>query len=105
MFPTMILPLFIYLTSFIHINLTNTVEELLIAISGSFIMGLGYSLMYKEGYKTGAIIILEDIYNDISGRNTRILSRGFDVILIIVVAVFYGIEQALYSSLTIVIIR
>ena len=105
MFPTIILPFFIYITSFIHINLTSSVEELLIAISGAFIMGFGYSLMYKEGYKTGAIIILEDIYNDISGRNTRMLSRGFDVILIIIVFILYGIEQALYSSLTIVIIR
>lgn len=105
MLPTIILPFFIYITSFIHINLTNSVEELLIAISGAFIMGFGYSLMYKEGYKTGAIIILEDIYNDISGRNTRMLSRGFDVILIIIVSILYGIEQALYSSLTIVIIR
>ena len=37
-------------------------EELLVAISGAFIMGLGYSIMYKEGYKTGAIYILEDMY-------------------------------------------
>ena len=64
MFPTIILPFFIYITSFIHINLTSSVEELLIAISGAFIMGFGYSLMYKEGYKTGTIIILEDTETD-----------------------------------------
>lgn len=103
--PTLILPLFIYLSSFIHLNITKSVEELLIAISGSFIMGLGYSLLYKEGYKTGAIIILEDIYNDISGKNTRLLSRSFDVILVLVMIILYGIEQALYSTISIVIIR
>lgn len=103
--PTLILPIFIYITSFININLTNTVEELLIAISGAFIMGYGYSLMYKEGYKTGAIIILEDIYNDFAGKNTRLLSRGFDVILTLVMIKLYGIEQAIYSTLAIIIIR
>ncbi len=103
--PTLALPLFIYLTSFIYIDLTNSVEELLIAIAGSFIMGYGYGLMYKEGFKTGSINILEDIYNDFAKKNTRILSRGFDVILVLVTMKIYGIEQALYSTIVIVIIR
>lgn len=103
--PTLALPLFIYLTSFIHIDLTNSVEELLIAIAGSFIMGYGYGLMYKEGFKTGSINILEDIYNDFAQKNTRLLSRGFDVILVLVTMKVYGIEQALYSTIVIVIIR
>ena len=103
--PTIILPFFIYITSYINIDITYSVEELLIAISGAFVMGYGYSIMYKEGYKTGAIIILEDIYNDLSGKNTRILSRGFDVILLLIALKIYGIEQALYSTLAIIIIR
>lgn len=103
--PTLALPLFIYLTSYIHIDITSSVEELLIAIAGSFIMGYGYGLMYKEGFKTGSINILEDIYNDFAKKNTRILSRGFDVILVLVTMKIYGIEQALYSTIVIVIIR
>ena len=103
--PTLALPLFIYLTSYIHIDLTGSVEELLIAIAGSFIMGYGYSLMYKEGFKTGAIYILEDIYNDFAKKNTRLLSRGFDVVLVLATMKIYGIEQALYSTIVIVIIR
>lgn len=105
LFPTLLLPLFIYLTSFININLTKTVEELLLAIAGAFVMGYGYSLMYKEGFKTGSINILEDIYNDFTKKNTRILSRGFDVLLVLVIIKMYGIEQALYSTIVIVIIR
>ena len=103
--PTLALPLFIYLTSYINIDLTGSVEELLIAIAGSFIMGYGYSLMYKEGFKTGSINILEDIYNDFSKKNTRLLSRGFDVVLVLATMKIYGIEQALYSTIVIVIIR
>lgn len=103
--PTLALPLFIYATSYIHINLTGNVEELLIAIAGAFVMGYGYSLMYKEGFKTGSINILEDIYNDFTKKNTRLLSRGFDVILILATTKIFGIEQALYSTIVIVIIR
>lgn len=103
--PTIALPLFIYTTSYIHINLTENVEELLLAVSGAFVMGYGYGLMYKEGFKTGSINILEDIYNDLSKKNTRLLSRGFDVVLILATIKIFGIEQALYSTIVIVIIR
>ena len=103
--PTLLLPICIYLGSFINIKIINSVEELLVAIAGAYIMGYGYSLMYKEGYKTGAIYILEDMFNDLSKKNTRIVSRGFDLILILVVIKLYGLEQALYSSIVIIIIR
>ena len=103
--PTLLLPICIYLGSFIDINIVDNIEKLLVAISGAFIMGYGYSFMYKEGYRTGAIYILEDMYNDFSGNNTRLLSRTFDVILILISIKLYGIEQAIYSSIVIVIIR
>lgn len=103
--PALLLPLFIYLTSFINIDLTHRVEELLIVLSGSFIMGLGYSLTYKEGYKTGAINILEDIFNDFNKKNSRTISRIFDVILIIITVLVSGLEKALYSVICIIIIR
>ena len=103
--PSLLLPLCIYLTSFININIVDNVEELLLAIFGAFIMGLGYSIMYKEGYKTGAVYILEDMYNDFSKKNTRIISRGLDVLLILISIKAYGLEQALYSIIVIIIIR
>lgn len=103
--PSLLLPLFIYLTSFINIDITHRVEELLIVLSGAFIMGLGYSLMYKEGFKTGAINILEDMFNDFNQKNSRTISRVFDVILIIITILVSGLEKALYSIICIVIIR
>ena len=103
--PTLLLPICIYLTSYIHIDLTHDVEEFLIVLAGAFIMGLGYSIMYKEGFKTGAINILEDMFNDFSKHNTRIISRTFDVILIMVSLNCYGLEQTLYSIMGIFIIR
>jgi len=103
--PTLLLPLFIYITSYIQIDLTHDVEEFLIVLSGSFIMGLGYSFMYKEGFKTGAINILEDMFNDFTKKNTRLLSRAFDVLLIIISFIIYGLEQTLYSIIGIIIIR
>lgn len=103
--PSLILPLFIYLTKFINIDLTHNVEELLLAVSGAFVMGLGYSLMYKEGYKTGAINILEDMFNDFKRKNTKVISRTFDLLLICISLKSYGLEQTLYSIIVIIIVR
>ena len=103
--PTLLLPFCIYITSFIDINIVSNIEHLMVSIAGAFIMGYGYSLMYKEGYKTGAIYILEDMYNDFAEKNTRLISRTFDIILVIISIKLYGLEQALYSSIVIVIIR
>jgi len=103
--PSLLLPLFIYLTSYINIDITHDVEKLLIVLAGSFIMGLGYSLMYKEGFKTGAINILEDMYNDFNKKNTRMISRSFDAILLIFSLFGYGLETTLYSIIAIAIIR
>ena len=103
--PSLLLPLLIYITSFIKIDLTQNVEELLIAISGAFIMGYGYSAMYKEGYRTGAVYILEDMFNEFYSKNSKIISRSFDVILFLITLKCFGLEQALYSAIVITITR
>ena len=103
--PTLLLPVCIYITSFININIVDNIEKLLVSIAGAFVMGYGYSVMYKEGYRTGAIYILEDMYNDFAEKNTRVLSRVFDLILIIISLKLYGLEQSLYSIIVIVVIR
>lgn len=103
--PSLLLPLCIYLTSFINIDLSHHVEELLLTISGAFVMGYGYGFLYKEGYKVGAINILEDMYNDFRKKNSRILSRLFDISLLLFSLFSYGLEQTLYSIMLIIIIR
>ncbi len=103
--PSIALPVFIYMSSFININLTSSVEILLLALFGSFIMGYGYSIMYKEGYKVGAINILEDIYNDLNRKNTKIITRCFDFILIISTLFSFGLERTLYSMIVVIVIR
>ena len=103
--PSLLLPLSIYLTSFINIDITQNVEELLIAISGAYIMGYGYGLLYKEGYKTGAIFILEDMFNELYGKNSKMISNIVDIILIVITLKCFNIEQTLYSALVIIITR
>ncbi len=103
--PSILIPIFIYLTSFIHLSLINEVEKLLLAIFGGMIIGYGYAFLYKEGYKVGAINIIEDVFNDLNDKNTRWISRGFDIFLIFLSFTSYGLEQILYSLIVIVIIR
>lgn len=103
--PSLLLPLMIYLTKNINIDLTKGVEEFLLAISGAFIMGYGYSFMYKEGYRTGSIYILEDMFNEFTKKNSRTFSRTFDFILFLVAFKIFGLEHALYSAIVIIITR
>ena len=103
--PSILSPLVIFLTSFLKINITNQVETLLLAISGASIMGYGYSLLYKHGYKIGAINILENMYNDFTEKNSKIITTIFDILLILISINTLGLEKILYSTIVIVIIR
>lgn len=103
--PSILSPLAIYLTSFININITNDVETLLLAISGAFVMGYGYSILYKNGYKIGAINILENMFNDFTEKNTKFISNTFDFILILILLNTQSLENTLYSIIVITIIR
>ena len=102
--PSILSPLFIYLTSFIKINLTNNIETLLLSISGAVIMGYGYSILYKNGYKIGAINILENMFNDFTEKNSKYLTLVFDIILIIISLNTLGLERTLYSIIVMIII-
>lgn len=103
--PSLFIPIFIWLTSFISSHIIINVEQVLISLCGGFIMGYGYSFLYKEGYKTGAINILEDMYNDLRNKNSKMLSRIFDCVLLLLSYKYIGLENTLYSLITIVIIK
>lgn len=103
--PSILSPLFIFLTSFININMANEVETLLLAISGAFLMGYGYSLLYKNGYKIGAINILENMFNDFTEKNSKFITSIFDILLILITLKTQGLENTLYSIIVITIIR
>ena len=103
--PSILSPIFIYITSFININITNQVETLLLAIFGATLMGYGYSMLYKNGYKIGTINILENIYNDFSEKNSKVITTIFDTIILLITLNTQGLEVALYSLIVISIIR
>lgn len=103
--PSILSPLFIYLTSFIKINLSTQVETLLLSISGAFLMGYGYSILYKNGFKIGAINILENLYNDFTEKNSKLITTTFDIILVLISLKIQGLECSLYSIIVIAIIR
>lgn len=103
--PSILTPLFIYITSFIKINISNEVETLLLAISGAFVMGYGYSMLYKNGFKTGAINIIENIFNDFKEKNSKAITFTFDLLLLIASFIVLGLEKSLYSLIVITIIR
>lgn len=104
--PAILIPFSSYLTSFFvkiyPIQLPEMIVSILVC---SFLIGIGYSLIYKSGYKANAIFIVEDILSSITKIHSKSYSFIFDVLNIILAFIFINLNDALYSLVMIVIIR
>ena len=69
-----LIPFFIYLTEDVtNLIAINNMEKLLSVLCASILMGLGNSIIYKEGYSVGGFFIIEDIINSIATKNVEVL--------------------------------
>ncbi|MDD2505192.1 MAG: YitT family protein [Bacilli bacterium] len=104
--PSLLIPIFIfvenYLNSFI---LLDGFEKIMAVIVGSFITGLGYSMIYKEGKNVGGFDIIQDIANSATNYRNNIYSYIMEGIVLISTFIILGFEQMIYSLLVIAIIR
>lgn len=101
----LLIPLFIYLTQDIsaYIKIEN-LEMLLVVICGSIIMGIGNSLIYKQGYSVGGFYIIEDIINSLSKKQRKYISLICDLIIVIISFSIIPTENAIYSIFLVVIV-
>ena len=97
-------PLFIYLTSFLLIQLDLSIDNRLLAgIMGGVVFGFGLGLIYHEGYTTGGMDIVTKIlhkYLNFNYNNTTIV---LDSLVAIIGAFIFGFETLIYSLITIYI--
>lgn len=104
--PSLLIPVFIFLDSnFNNYLVLDNFEKILAVIVGSFITGLGYSLIYKEGNNVGGLDIIQDIINSATRYRRHIYSYIFEVIIIFFTVISLGLESMIYSILVIVIVR
>ncbi len=102
----LLIPLFIYLTQNIVTIITlNGLEKLLIVLCASILMGIGNSIIYKEGYSVGGFYIIEDIINSVSTRKSKSITLICDLIVILFSFKVIPVENAIYSLFLILIVR
>ena len=96
-------PLFVYFTrnisSYIHIGID---EKLIIVIASAFVLGYGYSLLYKHGYAAGTIFLLEDTIGEITHIHSKYYSWVIDACTIAGVGITMGFMNAVYSFILII---
>ena len=102
----LIIPALTYLTSNINtiIDLKGA-DTLLIAIFGGVMIGLGSSLIYHSEKNVSGDDIISKIGKEIIGPNGNFVNYIFDAIILVFTYLNFGVETALYSLVSIVIIQ
>ena len=104
--PGLLIPLFIFLESHINIYfMLDGFEKINAVIVGSFITGLGYSMIYKEGKNVGGFDIIQDIINSITKYRKKTFSYIIEGIILISTFFILGFENMIYSVMVVCIVR
>ena len=106
MIPSLLIPIIIYFTQDItnYLNIYN-IDKTIITITAGVLTGLGHSLIFKEGYSTGGLFLLQDIFNSVKIYRKKTFTYTSEAIIIILTAFVINFETALYSAVLIVIIN
>lgn len=102
---SLLIPLIIFATQNINeLIYFNNLETIIIALAGSIISGFGYSIIYKEGASVGGFETIQDIFNKTSKFPNRYLSYFIELSIVILTAIIFNFELAVYSLIIIAII-
>ncbi len=102
---SLFIPLVIFATQNIsrYIYFDN-LETIIIAVAGAIICGYGYSIIYKEGASVGGFETIQAIFNETAKSSNRHLSYFIELSIVILTAVIFNFEMAVYSLIIIAII-
>lgn len=106
LFPTLLIPLLIYLLGFIesYIIITNIDLFLIVLITG-LLIGVGASLIFKEGFSPGGFEALQDVFNTLLKYQNKYFIYSVDIIIICIAFFVIPIEIVIYSLILILIIK
>lgn len=106
MIPSLLIPIIIYFTQDItnYLNIYN-IDKTIITITAGVLTGLGHTLIFKEGYSTGGLFLLQDIFNSVKIYRKKTFTYTSEAIIIVLTAFVINFETALYSAVLIVIIN
>lgn len=77
-----------------------TQDKILIAFFGGFLIGLGVGLVIRAGCVIDGLEILADYTNKKSGFSTSEIILFINTCIMLIAAIYFGLETAMYSILT-----
>lgn len=104
--PSILIPFFMFLTEYIT-NKINIVlpETILLIIISSVLIGIGYTIIYKQDFKACTYFLLEEVIGNITKVHSKIYSWVLDFILVIIELQLFNYEIAFYSLFIIIVSR
>ncbi len=104
--PGLLIPLFIYIINIFNQYFTlDSIEKITAVIAGSFITGIGYGLIYKEGKNVGGVDIIQDIINSVTKYRNYLPSYLIEGIVFLLTIIILGLESMIYSLIVITVVR
>lgn len=104
--PSILIPLFMFLENTLSSYfILDNFEKIMAVIVGSFITGLGYSMIYKEGKNVGGIDIIQDITNSVTKYRSYLPTFIMEGLILLFTLIILGLESMIYSAIVIIIVR
>ena len=96
--PSLLIPILIMTNMILLHDVTIELPELVVSIIvSSFLIGFGYSLIYKNGHGAGNIFLIEETIGEITKYRTKAYSWILDILLLIVLFITNGYMVVIYS--------
>ena len=101
-----LVPLFVFLTKNVsmYIDITSA-DKFLIAIYGGVLMGIGYRFIYRENMLVSATDSIKIIEKTTTYNSETVLINSLNILLIILAYFTFGLNSALLSLISIVIME
>ena len=104
--PSILIPLFMFLENTLSSYfILDNFEKIMAVIVGSFLTGLGYSMIYKEGKNVGGIDIIQDIINSVTKYRSYLPTFIMEGLILLFTLIILGLESMIYSAIVIIIVR
>lgn len=102
--PSLLIPLFVFLTNPVTKLITLALPEmLLVVLVAGFLSGSGYSMIYKQGFSAGTIFLFEELLGRIVKFHSKVYSWIIDVVNLIISMFLFGYQNTLYSLMIIIV--
>lgn len=104
--PSLLIPVFVYLLMPLQkVIVLELPEMMLVIIVAGFLMGLGYSIIYKQGFSIGTTYLFEELVGILTKFHSKIYSWIIDILSLTISLLLFGYQVTLYSLVIMIIAK